>query len=123
MRPGVGCRKHDPAHERKHRCGISGRRVEWGRASPCRSGAALPPWCLSRRPLLPTQRRELHITDAAQRLLAGYPWPGNVREVANVIERAVALALTDEVDIDNLPEEIAGFRTTELPSASRAAAG
>ena len=35
-------------------------------------------------------------TAAAIRLLENYPWPGNIRELENVIERAVALAHPDE---------------------------
>ncbi|MHC5037894.1 MAG: sigma 54-interacting transcriptional regulator, partial [Planctomycetota bacterium] len=35
-----------------------------------------------------------------------YEWPGNVRELENAMERAVALARGNRVDIDDLPEEI-----------------
>ena len=50
---------------------------------------------------------------AAQRLLA-YAWPGNVRELRNCIERVVALARTDQVVVDDLPERIRDYRAAEF---------
>jgi two-component system, NtrC family, response regulator AtoC len=47
---------------------------------------------------------------AAERLLA-YDWPGNVRELQNAIERAVALARTETLSVDDLPERVTGPRT------------
>jgi two-component system response regulator HydG len=45
---------------------------------------------------------------AAQRLLA-YPWPGNIRELRNAIERAVALTRFDHVRAEDLPERVRQF--------------
>jgi DNA-binding NtrC family response regulator len=42
---------------------------------------------------------------AADRLLQ-YHWPGNVRELENAMERAVALARGNRVELDDLPEEL-----------------
>ncbi|CAN5885242.1 sigma-54 dependent transcriptional regulator [soil metagenome] len=42
---------------------------------------------------------------AAERMLA-YEWPGNVRELGNCIERAVALARFEDVQVDDLPEKV-----------------
>jgi transcriptional regulator with PAS, ATPase and Fis domain len=39
-------------------------------------------------------------------LLERYTWPGNIRELKNVIERALALAESDEVTIAELPNHI-----------------
>ena len=50
------------------------------------------------------------ITPAALRCLRHYPFPGNVRELSNAIERAVAFARGEEVDIDDLPERIRSYR-------------
>jgi two-component system response regulator HydG len=52
---------------------------------------------------------------AAERLLA-YEWPGNVRELQNAIERAVALARTDTISVDDLPERVTGPRTRPAPA-------
>ena len=38
--------------------------------------------------------------------LLRYEWPGNVRELENAMERAVALASGNRVDLEDLPEEI-----------------
>ena len=42
----------------------------------------------------PVQR----LTAAAERQLVSYPWPGNIRELRNVIEGAVALCRTAKID-------------------------
>ncbi len=43
------------------------------------------------------------ITTQALKALRAYPWPGNIRELQNVIERAIILA-RGEVTLDELPE-------------------
>jgi len=45
-------------------------------------------------------------SEDALRALSGYAWPGNVREMENVIERAVALNATGRIGLDDLPPEI-----------------
>ncbi|MPZ19598.1 MAG: AAA domain-containing protein [Luteitalea sp.] len=48
--------------------------------------------------------------------LLGYEWPGNVREVERVIERAVALAEGPVIELDDLPPGITGrYREVLLP--------
>ena len=42
----------------------------------------------------------------AANLLLRYRWPGNVRELENALERAVALARSDRIDVDDLPAEV-----------------
>jgi two-component system, NtrC family, response regulator AlgB len=42
----------------------------------------------------------------AEQALRGYSWPGNLRELRNVIERAVILAGSDEVELPDLPEKL-----------------
>jgi NtrC-family two-component system response regulator AlgB len=35
----------------------------------------------------------------------GYAWPGNLRELRNVIERAAILSAKDTIEMSDLPEE------------------
>ena len=42
--------------------------------------------------------------------LESYKWPGNIRELENLIERTVLLARKDRIDAEDLPEEIAGVK-------------
>jgi DNA-binding NtrC family response regulator len=44
-------------------------------------------------------------TDAAQKLLQ-YDWPGNVRQLENAMERAVALTRSEQVGLEDLSERI-----------------
>jgi NtrC-family two-component system response regulator AlgB len=43
---------------------------------------------------------------AAETVLQQYAWPGNLRELRNVVERAVILADTHEIDLLDLPEKL-----------------
>jgi two-component system response regulator AtoC len=45
-------------------------------------------------------------TPAAAELLKNYPWPGNIRELRNVIERTMILCKETEIDAADLPEEL-----------------
>ncbi|MFZ3279537.1 MAG: sigma-54 dependent transcriptional regulator [Candidatus Sulfotelmatobacter sp.] len=45
-------------------------------------------------------------TPAARDLLEQYPWPGNIRELRNVLERTMILSAQGEIDATHLPEEI-----------------
>ncbi len=47
-----------------------------------------------------------HFTPQAMKLLMEYNWPGNIRELENVVERAVVLSTRPEIDMDLLPETI-----------------
>ncbi len=48
-------------------------------------------------------------TSAAAELLTRYPWPGNIRELKNVVERTMILAPEGDVDAMYLPEEIRDY--------------
>lgn len=48
------------------------------------------------------------ISPEAMMLLTNYHWPGNIRELQNVIERTCVLAQGEEITIDNLPHDLVG---------------
>ncbi|NTW52048.1 MAG: sigma-54-dependent Fis family transcriptional regulator [Chlorobiaceae bacterium] len=50
------------------------------------------------------QKEILGFTDEVLSLFRHYPWPGNIRELRNVIERAVILCNSDRIGIELLPE-------------------
>jgi DNA-binding NtrC family response regulator len=50
------------------------------------------------------------ITGEALKLLRSYNWPGNIRELENVIERIVILNNDSNIKADNLPVEISEIR-------------
>jgi DNA-binding NtrC family response regulator len=47
------------------------------------------------------------LTPAAWQRWRAYAWPGNVRELRNAVERLVVLWGGEEVDVDELPQELA----------------
>jgi len=57
-------------------------------------------------------------TTAAADQLLRYDWPGNVRELENAMERAVALAIGNRIDIADLPEEIRTAFLKPVPDAT-----
>jgi len=55
------------------------------------------------------------VTDAALEKLLEYDYPGNVRELENVVERAVALCRTGEIDVSVLPPTVVRTRPPTSP--------
>jgi DNA-binding NtrC family response regulator len=50
---------------------------------------------------------QMQISQGAMRVLMAFPWPGNVRQLENAIERAVTLSSgRTEIDLPDLPPEI-----------------
>jgi DNA-binding NtrC family response regulator len=58
------------------------------------------------------------IAGMAERMLTEYSWPGNIRELKNVIERAIILGNEDTLLLENLPLEIVA--KTSAPSGAPA---
>jgi len=54
------------------------------------------------------------ISDAAIECLCNHSFPGNVRELENYMERAVALAGSDIIDVGDLPEEVRDVSTSAV---------
>ena len=57
------------------------------------------------------------VSDDALAALLAYPFPGNVRELENVIERAVALTRQEVIEPEALPPNV--LQPRETPAASR----
>jgi len=49
------------------------------------------------------QNKEKRFSAATMKLLQSYTWPGNIRELDNAIQRAVVLAVEDELTPDLFP--------------------
>lgn len=62
------------------------------------------------------------ISPAARRRLLAYDWPGNVRQLRNVVESMIVVDYDGMLDTDDLPEELADHSdvSRETPTASLA---
>ena len=47
-------------------------------------------------------------TPAALVALKAFPWPGNVRQLRNAVERSSALGTSEQIDVSDLPPEVRG---------------
>jgi PAS domain S-box-containing protein len=56
------------------------------------------------------------VSDQALRLLLNHDYPGNVRELENIIEHAFVLCKGDRIDLDCLPKEMTGGQM-DIPSS------
>jgi transcriptional regulator with PAS, ATPase and Fis domain len=64
--------------------------------------------------------RKLHLSTGASDALLAYSWPGNVRELQRVIERAIALADSEFLQLDDLPPALLnGYAENLVPSVRR----
>ena len=68
---------------------------------------------------VPSPRR-LRLSAAATNALVSHSWPGNVRELERLVERAVALAESDVIELDDLPPAVRGDHAIVIgPSLQR----
>ena len=61
------------------------------------------------------------ISTAARRRLLAYDWPGNVRQLRNVIESMVVVDFDGVLDLDDLPAELAPPANGETSAGGRRA--
>lgn len=60
-------------------------------------------------------RPELAFSTEAIRVLSSYTWPGNIRELENLVERVAILSDRDEIQAEQLPEYLS--QTMTLPTS------
>ncbi len=63
------------------------------------------------------------ITDAAQTILLGYDWPGNIRQLRNTIRTMVVMCDHNKLDVIDIPPEIAQRRQLAPGSTAAGLAG
>jgi two-component system response regulator AtoC len=55
---------------------------------------------------LENHKRQKQLSEDAKKMLLDYHWPGNIRELANVLERTVVMDLSDVIEASHLRLEI-----------------
>ena len=68
-------------------------------------------------------RGPVAVDPEAQRRLLAYDWPGNIRELQNVLERAMLLAEQDVIGAEHLPPNVRAPRTATASAAPSRAGG
>ncbi len=58
------------------------------------------------------------ISDEAMNALRSYRWSGNIRELENVLERALLLASNGKIELSHLPEELRSATDTSMDARS-----
>ena len=53
-------------------------------------------------------RTDIRCSPAAVKAFMEYPWPGNIRELENVIERGIVVCETDQLGVECLPDKFRG---------------
>lgn len=64
------------------------------------------------------QREIIDIDDMAMRVLQRWCWPGNIRELSNVMERAVVMSTGTVIFSDDLPETLLATRAAQEAQSS-----
>lgn len=68
--------------------------------------------CQHKQPVVPV------ISPVAQKLMLAYPWPGNARELDNVIQRALVLQIQGIIEAEHLQLSLTSTMTPETTAAS-----
>ncbi|HBZ00864.1 MAG TPA: hypothetical protein DEO84_06025 [candidate division Zixibacteria bacterium] len=66
---------------------------------------------------------EKYISESAMEVLKAYSWPGNIRQLENLLERTVMLVRGDVIEIDDLPEEVRQAQNIAESATSKIAVG
>jgi len=61
-----------------------------------------------------TYQKEKVLSPEIIDVLCKYDFPGNVREIANIIERLVVVTEKERIEVQDLPNAIAGYRAKEI---------
>jgi len=73
------------------------------------------------RELSEQRQRPPRLRGDAMSALLGYAWPGNIRELRNVLQYALATCEGEEITVDDLPEEcLPSLNLRPLPAAPQA---
>ena len=64
-----------------------------------------------------TNRPIVGFSEEALAALENYAWPGNIRELQNVVERAVLLGKEEIISVSDLPRDVSGGPSINLPRA------
>jgi DNA-binding NtrC family response regulator len=58
------------------------------------------------------KRRRKRLSDEAMQICQRFPWPGNVRQLRNVVERLVVTSREPVIEIDHLPDFLRAYDKT-----------
>ncbi len=61
-----------------------------------------------------TNKNVVGLSSPVAEKLLSYAWPGNIRELQNCIERAVAFTRFGELTVDDLPDKIRDYKSNDL---------
>jgi DNA-binding NtrC family response regulator len=64
------------------------------------------------------ENKMLTVSDEVMTIFKNYPWPGNIRQLRNIIERAVILARGDSITPSELSDEFLSYRRIKQAPAS-----
>jgi len=72
-------------------------------------------------------KKERIFTEEALKILTDYAWPGNIRELRNVVEHVIIMSINEKIRKEDLPshvsfadakeEEVGAFKTLDLKTA------
>ncbi|HOA83037.1 MAG TPA: sigma 54-interacting transcriptional regulator [Thermodesulfovibrio thiophilus] len=65
-------------------------------------------------------KKSVSIDQEALKMLVSYNWPGNVREVANTVERLVVMSESNIIKVNDLPDTVrCGYKIHKITPASK----